>query len=59
MTYKQLQLEIRRLSFIGKGYQIPLLISLFINNVLKYSKSKDLAKRSCDSLIKGRKYDWV
>lgn len=59
MTYNDLHYHIRRLQITGRGYEVPLVISMFIHEILTYSKSKDLAKRSCDSLIKGRKYDWV
>ena len=52
MTYNFLQWQIYRLKFTGKSQYIPILIKQFIDDVLSYAKSKDLAKRSCDNIIK-------
>lgn len=52
MTYTDLILNIRRLSFINRSRYIPFIIKQFIDEIIAYSKSRELAKRSCDNLIK-------
>lgn len=52
MTFPELQTKIRILSFRGKRHFVPILIKLFLDEILHYSKSKELAKRSCDLFIK-------
>lgn len=53
MTYTDLILNIRRLSFTNRSRYIPFIIKQFIDEIIAYSKSRELAKRSCDNLIKG------
>lgn len=52
MTLTDLQITYRRLSLTGRSYLIPLVTSLFIQEIIRYSKSRELAKRSCDKLLK-------
>ncbi len=46
-TYPELRKRIQYVSFIGKSQFIPILIKEFSNQIVKFSKSKELAKRSC------------
>ena len=43
---------IRHLSFIGRDYMIPKVISDFCNQIVEYSKSNELKKRSSRETIR-------
>ena len=52
MTVSELQTNIRILCFKGKKHFVPILIRLFIDEIFHTSKSNELAKRSCNLIIK-------
>lgn len=52
MTFNDLRFQIRRLNYTSKALLIPFVIKLFISQIIDYSKSEELAKRSCDNIIK-------
>ena len=52
MSYPMLIKRIQMLTYAGKYRYTPLVIRKFCDDILEYSKSNELSKRSCDSVIK-------